>query len=263
VADFSAIEARVIAWLAGEEWRMKVFATHGKIYEASASQMFKVSLGEITKGSILRQKGKIAELALGYGGGVGALTAMGALDMGVEADELQSLVTTWRAANPRITKFWWDIDRAALKAVKSGVPQQVGRIKLEVNHGFLFLTLPSGRRLSYPKPRIELNRFGRESITFEGIGENKRWCRINTYGPKLVENIVQAAARDILAEAMLALDQLGYELVMHVHDEVVIEAPMGSGSLEEVCEVMGRPPIWAKDLPLRAEGYECDYYKKE
>ena len=263
VADFSAIEARVIAWLAGEKWRLEVFATHGKIYEASASQMFKVPIEEITKGSALRQKGKISELALGYGGSVGALTAMGALDMGVEAKELQPLVAAWRAANPNITRFWWDIDRAALKAVKEKAPQRVGRIKLEGSSGFLFITLPSGRRLSYLRPRVERNRFGREGLTFEGIGESKRWSRIDTYGPKLVENIVQGIARDILAEAMLALDKSGYKIVVHVHDEAVIEAPIGNGSLEEVVEVMCRPPLWAVDLPLRADGYDCDYYKKE
>lgn len=263
VADFSAIEARVIAWLAGETWRLEVFATHGKLYEASASQMFKVPIEDITKGSVLRQKGKISELALGYGGSVGALTAMGALDLGVTEEELKPLVTAWRVANPKITKLWWDIDRAALKAVKEKAPQKVGRIKLEGTAGLLLITLPSGRRLSYIKPRLELNKFGREGITYEGIGESKRWCRIDTYGPKLVENIVQAIARDLLAEAMLRLDEAGYQIVMHVHDEVVIEAPVGTGSLEEVCAKMSVSPEWAVGLPLRAEGYECDYYKKE
>ncbi|MBC2723233.1 DNA polymerase [Desulfosporosinus sp.] len=263
VADFSAIEARVIAWLAGEKWRMEVFKTHGKIYEASASQMFKVPIEEITKGSPLRQKGKLSELALGFGGGVGALTAMGALDMGVKEEELQPLVTAWRAANPSITKLWWDIDRAALKAVKEKTPQTVGKINLECTSGILFITLPSGRRLSYIKPRIELSKFGREGITFEGIGESKRWSRIDTYGPKLVENAVQGTARDLLAEAMLAVEEAGYLIVMHCHDEVVIETPIGTGSVEEVCTLMSVPPRWAEGLPLRADGYECDYYKKE
>lgn len=263
VADFSAIEARVIAWLAEEKWRLEVFATHGKIYEASASQMFRVPIEEITKGSPLRQKGKIAELALGYGGGVGALTAMGALDMGVAEEELQPLVTAWRAANPAITKLWWDIDRAALKAVKEKMPQTVGRIKLECTSGMLFIALPSERKLAYVKPRIEINKFGREGITFEGIGESKRWCRVDTYGPKLVENIVQATARDLLAEAMLAVDAAGYPIVMHVHDEIVIEAPVGQGSVTEVCGLMGQTPAWATGLPLRADGYECDYYRKD
>lgn len=263
VADFSAIEARVIAWLAEETWRLEVFYTHGKIYEASASQMFRVPIEKITKGSPLRQKGKIAELALGYGGGVGALTAMGALDMGVAEEELQPLVAAWRAANPNITKLWWDIDRAALNAVKEKNAQTVGRIQLECTGGMLFITLPSGRKLAYVKPRLELNRFGREGITYEGIGENKRWCRVDTYGPKLVENIVQAVARDLLAEAMLAVDKAGYPIVMHVHDEIVIETPLDQGSVEEVCALMGKAPAWAKGLPLRADGYECDYYRKD
>ena len=263
VADFSAIEARVIAWLAGEKWRMDVFATHGKIYEASASHMFKVPIEEITKGSPLRQKGKISELALGYGGSVGALTAMGALEMGVKAEELQPLVTAWRNANPNITKLWWDIDKAAIKAVKDKISQTVGKIHIEMKSGILFITLPSGRNLSYIKPRIEINKFGREGITYEGIGESKRWSRIDTYGPKLVENIVQATARDLLAEAMLRVANKGYEIVMHVHDEIIVEAPMEFGSLEDVCELMAIAPTWADGLPLRAEGFICDYYKKE
>lgn len=262
VADFNAIEARVLAWLAGESWRLEVFDSHGMIYEASASQMFKVPLKEIAKGSPLRQKGKIAELALGYGGGVGALRAMGALEIGVEEGELPSLVTTWRATNSNITRFWWAIDEAVLKAVKEGIPQRVGRIRLEVSGGFLFITLPSGRRLAYFRPRLERNRFGRESLTFEGVGENKHWGRISTYGPKLVENIVQAIARDILAEAMLALDKVGYSILMHVHDEVVLEVPLGTGSLEEVCGVMCQGPEWTSELPLEVEGYECEFYKK-
>ena len=263
VADFSAIEARIIAWLAGEAWRLDVFKTHGKIYEASASQMFKVPIEEITKGSLLRQKGKIAELALGYGGGVGALTSMGALDMGIEEEELKPLVTTWREANPNITKLWWTVDKVALKAVKERVPQTVGKLTFHYERGILFITLPSGRRLSYIRPRIGINKFGREGLVYEGIGENKHWCRIETYGPKLVENIVQATARDLLAEAMLAIRNRGYDIVMHVHDEVVVEAPTGKGSLAELCEVMAIPPKWAEDLPLRADGFECEYYKKD
>ena len=263
VADFSAIEARVIAWLAGEKWRMDVFATHGKIYEASASQMFKVPIEEITKGSPLRQKGKISELALGYGGSVGALTAMGALEMGVQADELQTLVTSWRNANPNITKLWWDIDKAAIKSVKDKTSQTVGKINIEMKSGILFITLPSGRKLSYIKPRIEINKFGREGITYEGIAESKRWSRIDTYGPKLVENIVQATARDLLAEAMIRLANESYEIVMHVHDEIIVEVPMEFGSLKDVCDVMAIAPIWADTLPLRADGFICDYYKKE
>lgn len=263
VVDFSAIEARVIAWLSGEKWRMDVFSTHGKIYEASASQMFKVPIEEIKKGSPLRQKGKIAELALGYGGGVGALTAMDAIEMGVPEEELQGLVTAWRKANPNITKLWWDIDRTALKVVKEKTTEEVAKIKIHYESGIMFITLPSGRKLSYVKPRIMLNKFGRDGLTYEGIGATKKWERIETYGPKLVENMVQAIARDLLAEAMLRLDKQGYEIVMHIHDEVVIEAPKDKSSLNEVCDIMAITPKWADGLILRADGYECDYYKKD
>jgi len=263
VADFSAIEARVIAWLAGEKWRMDVFATHGKIYEASASQMFKVPIEEVTKGSPLRQKGKISELALGYGGSVGALIAMGALDMGVAEEELHPLVMAWRTANPNITRLWWEIDRVAIKAVKEKSPGAVGRIHFQFISGILFVTLPSGRKLSYIKPRIEINKFGREGITYEGIGVGKHWCRIDTYGPKLVENIVQATARDLLAAAMLSVDRAGYQIVMHVHDEIIVEAPTEQGSIEELCDLMSIAPSWAEGLPLRADGYECEYYRKD
>ncbi|MDR3597043.1 DNA polymerase [Clostridium sp.] len=263
VADFSAIEARVIAWLAREKWRMDVFATHGKIYEASASQMFRVPIDTITKTSPLRQKGKIAELALGYGGSVGALTSMGAVEMGVKEEELKPLVTVWRNANPSIVSLWWEVDRAAIKAVRERTETQVNNIKFKYKSGILFITLPSGRELSYIKPRMELNKFDREGITYEGIGTAKKWERIDTYGPKLVENIVQAIARDLLAEAMLRLDKAGYEIVMHIHDEVVIEVPINKGSLKEVCDIMGIAPKWAEGLFLRADGYECEYYKKD
>lgn len=263
VADFSAIEARVIAWLAGEKWRMDVFATHGKIYEASASQMFKVPIEEITKGSPLRQKGKISELALGYGGSVGALTAMGALEMGVAEEELKGLVSAWRHANPNITKLWWDIDKAAVNAVKEKTTERVGNIKIQYESGIMFITLPSGRRLSYIKPRIELNKFERDAVTYEGIGATKKWERIETYGPKLVENIVQAVSRDLLAEAMSRLASKGYDIVMHVHDEVIIEAPMNFGALKDVCDIMAIAPEWAGGLLLRADGYECEYYRKD
>ena len=183
--------------------------------------------------------------------------------MGIEEEELKPLVTTWREANPNITKLWWTVDKAALKAVKERVPQAVGKLTFHYERGILFITLPSGRRLSYIRPRLELNKFGREGLTYEGIGENKHWCRIETYGPKLVENIVQATARDLLAEAMLAIRDRGYEIVMHVHDEVIVEAQLGKGSLDEVCEVMAIPPKWAEDLPLRADGFECEYYRKD
>lgn len=262
VADFSAIEARVIAWLAGEQWRNEVFATHGKIYEASASQMFRVPIAEITKGSPLRQKGKIAELALGYGGSVGALKAMGALDMGLSEDELQPLVTAWRTANPNIVRLWWDVDRAVTTAVRNKTSEQTHGILFEYRSGFLFITLPSGRCLAYVKPRIEINRFGNDSVTYEGVGATKKWERIESYGPKFVENIVQAISRDILCIAMRQIDNLGFPIVMHVHDEVVIEASPDA-SLEAVCRYMGETPPWAKGLLLRADGFECSFYKKD
>ena len=225
VSDFSAIEARVISWLAGETWRNEVFATHGKIYEASASQMFRVPMEEITKGSPLRQKGKIAELALGYGGSVGALKAMGALDMGLSEEELQPLVSAWRSANPNIVRLWWDVDKAVSTAVRKKGSAQTHGIHFSYQSGFLFITLLSGRRLAYVKPRIEPNRFGNDSVTYEGIGTTKKWERIESYGPKFVENIVQAISRDILCYAMLRLDGAGFPIVMHVHDEAVIEVP--------------------------------------
>lgn len=263
VADFSAIEARVIAWLSGEQWRLEVFENGGDIYCASASQMFGVPVEKHGQNAHLRQKGKIAELALGYGGSVGALIAMGALEMGLSEDELPELVQQWRSANPHITKLWWDVDAAAMKAFTEGVPTQVGQITFTRNSGMLFIQLPSGRKLCYVKPRLEDNRFGRKSLTYEGVGESKRWTRIETYGPKLVENVVQAIARDILAQSMLRLRNAGFEIVMHIHDEAVLEVPLGSSSVEEVCTVMGIAPDWAVGLPLRADGYECSFYKKD
>lgn len=268
VADFSAIEARVISWLAGEKWRLDVFASHGKIYEASASQMFHVPIESITRGSPLRQKGKISELACGYGGSVGALKAMGALDMGVEEHELQGLIDNWRRSNPHIVSFWWDVDKAAIKAVKERSRTRTHGITFTYKSGMLFITLPSGRNLVYVKPRLGLNKFGREGLTYEGVGETKKWERLETYGPKIVENIVQATSRDLLAEAMLRLDEAGYRITAHVHDEVICEVPVGEGSLEEVLEIMAVVPGWARvwargELPLRADGYECNYYKKD
>lgn len=263
VADFSAIEARVLAWLAGEQWRLDVFSSHGKIYEASASAMFHVPIEEIKKGSPLRQKGKIAELALGYGGSVGALTSMGALNMGLVEEELAPLVSTWRSANPHITQFWWDVDAAAIKAVTEKKQTRVGKISFEYKSGILFATLPSGRKLAYVKPRMALNKFDRKGLTYEGIGESGKWGRIETYGPKLVENIVQGTARDLLAEAMLRLKKRGFDIVMHIHDEAVLEVPEGVSSVEEVCTIMAEQPEWAKGLPLRADGYECAFYKKD
>ncbi len=263
VADFSAIEARVLAWLSGEKWRLAVFGSHGKIYEASASAMFGVSIEEIGKGSPLRQKGKISELALGYGGSVGALTSMGAMDMGLTGEELPTLVHHWRNANPHITKFWWDVDAAAIEAVRKKKETAVGNVVFSYKSGILFVTLPSGRKLSYIKPRMAINKFGREGLTYEGIGESKKWMRIETYGPKMTENIVQATSRDLLALAMLRLRRYGFAIVMHVHDEVVLEVPEGEGSVREICSIMAEVPDWAVSLPLRADGYECNFYKKD
>ena len=263
VADFSAIEARVISWLAGEKWRLDVFASHGKIYEAAASMMFHVPIESITKGSPLRQKGKISELACGYGGGVGALKSMGALEMGVEEAELQGLIDNWRTANPHIVKFWWDVDNVAIKAVKERGQTSTHGIKFTYKSGMLFVTLPFGRNLVYVKPRIGLNKFGREGLTYEGIGATKKWERIETYGPKIVENIVQATSRDLLAEAMLRLDKAGYKIVAHVHDEAICEVPIGEGSVEEMCAIMAESPKWVKGLPLKADGYECNFYMKD
>lgn len=265
VADFSAIEARVTAWLAGEKWRLDVFNSHGKIYEASAAQMFKVPIEEITKGSPLRQKGKIAELACGYGGGVGALKAMGADKMGLSDKELQETINSWRNANPAIVRLWTDINAAAIKVI--GSPSQSENVRgctLFRDRGLLGIKLPSGRQLSYARPRIGQNRFGGKSIIYEGINQTTRkWEQQETYGGKLVENIVQAIARDCLAVSMLRLNAAGYKIVMHVHDEAVLETPNDFGSLDEVCAIMGQPIEWAKGLPLRADGYETDYYKKD
>lgn len=260
VADFSAIEARVIAWLAGEQWRQAVFAKGGDIYCASASQMFKVPVEKYGINGHLRQKGKIAELALGYGGSVGALKAMGALDMGLDEDELPLLVDAWRQANPLIVKFWWDVDRAATEAVRYKRITSTHGITFVCQSGMLFITLPSGRRLCYVKPKIGENKFGGQCITYEGVGSTKKWERLDSYGPKLVENIVQATARDILCSAMQTLRHCS--IVMHVHDEIVIEADP-CVSLKAVCEQMGRTPPWAKGLLLRADGYETDFYKKD
>ena len=260
VADFSAIEARVLAWFAGERWRQEVFESGGDIYCASASQMFKVPVEKHGVNGHLRQKGKIAELALGYGGSVGALKAMGALDMGLTEDELQPLVTAWRNSNPNIVKFWWEVDRAAMNAVKYHMNGEVESIRFCYQSGMLFITLPSGRRLSYVKPKLGTNQFGSECITYEGIGSTKKWERLETYGPKLVENIVQATARDILCYAMRILSHCF--ITMHIHDELVIEADPRM-SLEAVCEQMGRTPSWAEGLKLRADGYETPFYKKD
>lgn len=263
VSDFSAIEARVLAWLSGEEWRLESFSQGKDIYCESASKMFHVPVEKNGINGHLRQKGKISELALGYGGAVGALTAMGALQMGVEEEELPGLVTTWRNANPNITAFWWAVDSAAISAVRDKKPSRVGRVAFEYTSGILFITLPSGRKLSYVKPRMGVNKFGREGLTYEGVGESKKWMRLETYGPKLTENIVQAASRDILAESMKRLETAGYQIVCHVHDEVVIEAPIGVGSIEEINSIMAVNPVWANGLPLSAAGFESPFYKKD
>lgn len=260
VSDFSAIEARVIAWLAGEQWRQDVFAKGGDIYCASASQMFKVPVEKHGINGHLRQKGKIAELALGYGGSVGALKAMGALDMGLTEEELQPLVAAWRQANPHIVQLWWDVDHAATEAVREKKSNVTHGIKFHCQSGMLFITLPSGRRLAYVKPRIGENKFGGSCITYEGVGGTKKWERLDSYGPKFVENIVQATARDILCYSMQTLRCCS--IVMHIHDELVIEADPRM-SLTAVCEQMGRTPPWAKGLQLRADGYETNFYKKD
>lgn len=260
VADFSAIEARVIAWFAGERWRLKVFEDGGDIYCASASQMFHVPVEKHGVNGHLRQKGKIAELALGYGGSVGALKSMGALEMGLAEEELQPLVDAWRTSNPMITQFWWDVDRAVKECVKMRIPTETHSLRFDYRSAMLFITLPSGRRLAYVKPRIGENQFGGEAVTYMGMGGTKKWERLESYGPKFVENIVQGTARDILCYAMRTLRNCS--IVAHVHDEIIIEADRQM-SLSAVCEQMGRTPPWAKGLKLRADGYECEFYQKD
>ena len=260
VADFSAIEARVIAWIAGERWRLKVFEGGGDIYCASASQMFHVPVEKHGINGHLRQKGKIAELALGYGGSVGALKSMGALEMGLAEEELQPLVSAWRDSNPSITEFWWAVDRAVKECIKKRMPTETHGIRFDYRSGMLFITLFSGRRLAYVKPRIGENQFGGESVTYMGVGGTKKWERLESYGPKFVENIVQATARDILCYAMQTLKNCA--IVAHVHDEVIIEVDQRM-SVEAVCDQMGRTPPWAKGLLLRADGYSCSWYQKD
>ena len=260
VADFSAIEARVIAWIAGERWRLRVFEGGGDIYCASASQMFHVPVEKHGVNGHLRQKGKIAELALGYGGSVGALKSMGALEMGLAEEELQPLVSAWRDSNPSITEFWWAVDRAVKECIKKRMPTETHGIRFSYESGMLFITLFSGRRLAYVKPRIGENQFGGESVTYMGVGGTKKWERLESYGPKFVENIVQAVSRDILCYAMRTLRNCS--IVAHVHDEIIIEADRRM-SLHAVCEQMGRTPPWAKGLLLRADGYECSFYQKD
>ena len=260
VSDFSTIEARVIAWYAGEAWRSEVFKNGGDIYCASASQMFGVPVEKHGVNGHLRQKGKVAELALGYGGSVGALKAMGALEMGLTEEELKPLVDAWRKANPCIVRFWWDVDAAVKECIQKKTATQTHGLHFVYQSGMMFITLPSGRRLCYVKPRMGENQFGGEAVTYEGIGATKKWERLESYGPKFVENIVQATARDILVYSMQTLRNCS--IVAHVHDELIIEADPRM-SLDAVCEQMGRVPAWADGLLLRADGYECSFYKKD
>ena len=260
VSDFSAIEARVLSFLAGESWRLKVFAENGDIYCASASAMFHVPVEKHGQNAHLRQKGKIAELALGYGGSVGALKSMGALEMGLAEEELQPLVDAWRTSNPNIVQLWWDVDNAVKTTVRQRLDTETHGIRFRYRSGMLFIILPSGRQLCYVKPKMGTNKFGGDSVTYEGVGSTKKWERIESYGPKFVENIVQAISRDILMYAMRTLSHCF--IVGHVHDELIIECGMGV-SLDAVCEQMGRTPPWIKGLKLRADGYETMFYKKD
>lgn len=260
VSDYSAIEARVLAHLAGESWRSKVFAEGKDIYCASASQMFGVPVEKHGVNSHLRQKGKIAELALGYGGSVGALKSMGALDMGLTEEELQPLVNSWREANPMITAFWWDVDTAVKTAIKQRTTTEIRGIRFIYKSGILFIRLPSGRVLSYVKPRIGENKFGGESVTYEGIGATKKWERIESYGPKFVENIVQAVSRDLLCYAMQNLSN--WQICGHVHDELIIECPEDT-DMHSICSVMGKSPVWMPGILIRGDGYETKFYKKD
>ena len=263
VADFSAIEARVLAWLAGEEWRMEAFKNGEDIYCASASQMFGVPVVKHGINGELRQKGKVAELACGYGGAAGALISMGALDMGLSEEELPDLIDDWRNSNPKIVQFWWDIEKAAIESIKDHKDRQVGRIGVSFSNNTLWLQLPSGRRLAYIKPKLQPNRFGRLSITYEGLGQNNKWCRIETYSGKLVENITQATARDLLAEAMWRIEKAGLEIVGHVHDEVILEVPENGVTVEDVCQIMNQNPKWADGICLSSAGYSGSYYFKD
>ena len=262
VADFSAIEARVLAWLAGEQWRLDAFKEGKDIYCASASQMFGVPVVKHGINGELRQKGKVAELACGYGGGAGALISMGALDMGLKEDELPEIISSWRDANPEIVKFWYAIEKAAIETVKDHTDRTVGRIGFQFSANTLWIVLPSGRRLAYIKPKLQPNRFGRMALTFEGLGANNKWTRDETYSGKLTENITQATARDLLAEAMRRMELVGLGIVGHVHDEVILEVSKGKYTVNDVCGIMNRNPAWADGLPLASDGYTGDYYFK-
>ena len=263
VADFSAIEARVLAWLAGEQWRLDAFQRGEDIYCASASQMFGVPVVKHGINGELRQKGKVAELACGYGGGAGALISMGALDMGLKEDELPDIISSWRDANPEIVKFWYAVEKAAIETVKDHTDRTVGRIGFQFSANTLWIVLPSGRRLAYIKPKLQPNRFGRMALTFEGLGANNKWTRGETYSGKLTENITQATARDLLAEAMRRMELAGLGIVGHVHDEVILEVPKGQYTVDDVCNIMNRNPGWADGLPLSSAGYTGNYYFKD
>lgn len=263
VADFSAIEARVLAWLAGEQWRLDAFQRGEDIYCASASQMFGVPVVKHGINGELRQKGKVAELACGYSGGSGALISMGALDMGLKEDELPEIISSWRDANPEIVKFWYAVEKAAIETVKDHNDRSVGRIGFRFSANTLWIVLPSGRRLAYIKPRLQPNRFGRMALTFEGLGANNKWVRGETYSGKLTENITQATARDLLAEAMRRIELAGLGIVGHVHDEVILEVPKGQYTVDDVCSIMNQNPKWAEDLPLSSAGYTGAWYYKD
>lgn len=263
VADFSAIEARVLAWLAGEQWRLDAFTEGKDIYCASASQMFGVPVVKHGINGELRQKGKVAELACGYGGGAGALISMGALDMGLKEDELPDIISSWRDANPEIVKFWYAVEKAAIETVKDHTDRTVGRIGFQFSANTLWIVLPSGRRLAYIKPKLQPNRFGRMALTFEGLGANNKWTRGETYSGKLTENITQATARDLLAEAMRRMELAGLGIVGHVHDEVILEVPKEQYTVDDVCDIMNRNPDWADGLPLSSAGYTGNYYFKD
>ena len=263
VADFSAIEARVLAWLAGEQWRLDAFTEGKDIYCASASQMFGVPVVKHGINGELRQKGKVAELACGYGGGAGALISMGALDMGLKEDELPDIISSWRDANPEIVKFWYAVEKAAIETVKDHTDRTVGRIGFQFFANTLWIVLPSGRRLAYIKPKLQPNRFGRMALTFEGLGANNKWTRGETYSGKLTENITQATARDLLAEAMRRMELAGLGIVGHVHDEVILEVPKGQYTVDDVCDIMNQNPAWADGLPLSSAGYTGNYYFKD
>lgn len=263
VADFSAIEARVIAWLADETWRLKLFKQGGDVYCQSATQMFGVPVAKHGPNAELRQKGKIAELACAFGGSVGALKNMGALNMGLAEEDLPGLVDAWRQANPAIVSLWWDIEAAAMQTITTRQPTSVGRIRMRYASGCLFVRLPSGRELAYPRARIGQNKFGRDSIIFDGVDQTRKWGPVETYGGKLTENIVQVTVGDLLVHAMHTIDAAGHQIVMHIHDESVIDEPAGGATVDEIVALMTEAPTWADGLPLNADGYECDFYMKD